>query len=405
MGAESLAMADNRKVLDKAAALVAKGKLEKALEVYQEAIALDASDPIPLQRRAELLLRMGSEDEAITSYIAASRLYTKAEDAAKAAALYRTVLRVRPDHASARAGLEAAERRGKPVVPVMTERSDLTPLPRARAIAMPDAARGAQGAHAEIERDFREAAPAGARAPFAPAAHAPAAAPRAPFATAAPPARAGAGGGFEISGEDDDESAAAPSPWVVSSPGAVTAPPRRPPTVPPPPPPLPPPGRAAARPSAPRRAAAPAPPPPAARAVPAPPPQPDATLDFALIEDHDVHEEGSADLFGSHDLVSEAIDQAIARGVGLSPPVESQLQPPHPAPGPSPTTGERAILDLQSEIAFAEEIIRESQRVDAIPALHDASTGDPLAGLSLEDDGDDHGDDGDDGDDDDGVPL
>ncbi|HEV8322443.1 MAG TPA: hypothetical protein VG389_12580 [Myxococcota bacterium] len=476
-------MPDIRKLLEKGAAFVAKGKLAKALEAYQEACASDPHDPIPLQRQAELLLRTGADDDAVGCYLAAARLYPNVQDAPKAAALYRAVLRVRPDNAIAAAGLAAAEQRGRTVVPA---RRDVTPVPPARAIAMPQ--HDGPSGEIEIEHGFRDDLPGLGGAEVRDVGPPPPGGPPAAFShartdpTPRPPAprRPGAGGtvGFEI---DEDHDAAvepprapsnigmhaaprgpfAPAPAGPAAPpprlssfGAFTAPPgsapsaaRRPAAAASAPPPS-----AARRPAA----AASAPPPSAARrsatppsasplaarsatpmprpAPPRAPPHPmaarsDEGAEFPLIDTADVIEirdvpvEPSPDDFvveaepiSTDALVEAAIDDAIEKsGLHALPPSDAEPAvdelPPRPTPLPRPAaaaaaaaattpssasghTGEAGVLDLESDIAFAESMLHESGVFGAVepsgtatPAIPLAAEDDPLAGLDDEDSG------------------
>lgn len=87
-------MADLR---DKLNAALQKGKLDKALGLYEEIIADAPDEPRWPHRRGDLLLRMGRKEAALASFEVAVDLYAKAGFIARAAAMAKVVMGLDPD--------------------------------------------------------------------------------------------------------------------------------------------------------------------------------------------------------------------------------------------------------------------------------------------------------------------
>lgn len=98
-------MADLRKLKDKAAELAAKGKLEKAADLFREALQGDPKDVATRQKLAEVLRRAGRTAEAIDAYRAVADRYAHEGLLIKAIAISKTILELDPDHVETQAAL------------------------------------------------------------------------------------------------------------------------------------------------------------------------------------------------------------------------------------------------------------------------------------------------------------
>jgi CRP-like cAMP-binding protein len=98
-------MAEARKLKDKAAELAARGKLEKAADVYRELVRLDPRDVASRQRLAETLRRAGAIAEAIGVYRDVAERYARDGLLLKAIAIEKTVLELDPANAETQAAL------------------------------------------------------------------------------------------------------------------------------------------------------------------------------------------------------------------------------------------------------------------------------------------------------------
>jgi CRP-like cAMP-binding protein len=98
-------MADVRKLKDRAAELAGKGKLDKAADLYREALAADPADVASRQKLAEVLRRAGRTAEAIAAYRAVADRFAKDGLLLKAIALSKTILELDPDHVDTQAAL------------------------------------------------------------------------------------------------------------------------------------------------------------------------------------------------------------------------------------------------------------------------------------------------------------
>jgi CRP-like cAMP-binding protein len=91
-------MADLRKQKDKAAELAAKGKVEKAAEVYREVLDADPKDVGIRQKLAEVLRRSGQVPEAVARYAEVAERFAKDGLLIKAIAICKTILELDPQH-------------------------------------------------------------------------------------------------------------------------------------------------------------------------------------------------------------------------------------------------------------------------------------------------------------------
>jgi CRP-like cAMP-binding protein len=96
-------MADLRKLKDKAAELSAKGKLEKAADVYREVLESDPRDVSIRQKLAEVLRRAGQVGEAVHAYALVAERYARDGLLIKAIAICKTILELDPRHENTQA--------------------------------------------------------------------------------------------------------------------------------------------------------------------------------------------------------------------------------------------------------------------------------------------------------------
>ncbi len=114
-------MADLRKLKDKAAELVAKGKLDKAIDAFREVVAADAKDVATLQKLADTLRKAGRDGDAVETYGDVADRYARDGLLIKAIAVCKVVLEIDPDHQETQqmlAGLYAKRQSGGlPIAP------------------------------------------------------------------------------------------------------------------------------------------------------------------------------------------------------------------------------------------------------------------------------------------------
>lgn len=91
-------MADLRKLKDKAAQLVAKGRLEKAIEAFREVAAADPKDVATRQKLADALRKAGHDREAVETYREVADRYARDGLLIKAIAVCKVVLEIDPAH-------------------------------------------------------------------------------------------------------------------------------------------------------------------------------------------------------------------------------------------------------------------------------------------------------------------
>ncbi len=94
-----------RKLKDKAAEAAAKGKLDKAAELYREAAEGDARDVGTRQKLAEVLRRAGRVPEAIQAYRDVADRFGKDGLLIKAIAISKTILELDPQHVETQSAL------------------------------------------------------------------------------------------------------------------------------------------------------------------------------------------------------------------------------------------------------------------------------------------------------------
>ena len=87
-----------RKLKDEAAQLVQKGKLDKALAVYEEVLEADGTDITARLKCGDILRKMGQPDRAIHQYISVARTYAEDGLLLKAIAACKLILEIDPQH-------------------------------------------------------------------------------------------------------------------------------------------------------------------------------------------------------------------------------------------------------------------------------------------------------------------
>lgn len=87
-----------RKLKDEAAQLVQKGKLDKALAVYEEVLAADSGDITARLKCGDILRKMGQSDKAIEQYINVAQTYAADGLLLKAIAACKLILEIDPEH-------------------------------------------------------------------------------------------------------------------------------------------------------------------------------------------------------------------------------------------------------------------------------------------------------------------
>jgi CRP-like cAMP-binding protein len=90
------------KLKDQAAKHLKKGKLDKALESYEQLEKLSKDDLRVSQKIAEILLRMGSKDKAVSKYKESAEKYREKGFMVQAIAIYKVVLDNAPDDREAK---------------------------------------------------------------------------------------------------------------------------------------------------------------------------------------------------------------------------------------------------------------------------------------------------------------
>ncbi len=91
-------MADLRRIKDRAADLAAKGRFDKAAELYRDAARADPRDVAAAHRLAEALRKAGREEESLSVYREVAGRYAREGLLAKAVAVCKVVLEIDPDH-------------------------------------------------------------------------------------------------------------------------------------------------------------------------------------------------------------------------------------------------------------------------------------------------------------------
>lgn len=91
-------MGDLRALKDKAAQLAARGKLDKAGEIYREVLAADPRDVASRQKLAETLRKAGEDAGAIAAYRGVADAFARDGLLIKAIAICKVILELDPDH-------------------------------------------------------------------------------------------------------------------------------------------------------------------------------------------------------------------------------------------------------------------------------------------------------------------
>jgi CRP-like cAMP-binding protein len=166
-------MADLRKLKDKAAEHVAKGRFSKAAEVLAAVVKADKRDIASHQKLGEVLRRAGKTRDALLVYQDVADRYARDGQLVKAIAICKIILEVDPEHAETQAALADLYARKQAEGPARPRGREVAPPPEPaaapeeppapagddqdRAVEIPLAPAG--GAR-EIELPAEEAAPA-----------------------------------------------------------------------------------------------------------------------------------------------------------------------------------------------------------------------------------------------------
>ncbi len=82
-------------------ALYEQGEYEQALTYYQQAARISRDDPIPMEKVAELLEKLGNEVNAAKTYLRAAELYLRSRDVNKALENWDRVIQIDPENINA----------------------------------------------------------------------------------------------------------------------------------------------------------------------------------------------------------------------------------------------------------------------------------------------------------------
>jgi CRP-like cAMP-binding protein len=109
-------MPDLRKLKDKATEMVAKGKFEKAADLYKEILAADPKDIAIQQRLAEALRKAGDNAGAVAAYRRVADRYGQEGHLIKAIAICKIILEIDPAHSETQGALAQlyAKKQGGP---------------------------------------------------------------------------------------------------------------------------------------------------------------------------------------------------------------------------------------------------------------------------------------------------
>ncbi len=107
-----MALGDERKLKDKAHALVRDGRLIAATDVYVKLITMNRTDPSLRLRHAELCGRLNRYDLAVSSYRVAAHLLAGAGHVAKAHAVLSCAVKLAPTDMALRRAIR--DLRGSP---------------------------------------------------------------------------------------------------------------------------------------------------------------------------------------------------------------------------------------------------------------------------------------------------
>lgn len=113
-----MAKKDPGKIKDRAAKFLKKGKLDKALEAYEELDKVTKGKDLKVpQKIAEILAKMGEKEKAVAKYKESAEKYHERGFLIQAIAIYKVMLQLAPDDAELKASLSklSEERTGVPI--------------------------------------------------------------------------------------------------------------------------------------------------------------------------------------------------------------------------------------------------------------------------------------------------
>jgi CRP-like cAMP-binding protein len=124
-----MAKQDPGKLKDQAAKFLKKGKMDKALETYLELEKVAKDDLRIPQKTAEIMLKMGQKAEAVAKYKESAERYREKGFLVQAIAIYKVILELAPDDASAKESLSTlCEERAGPL-PGVKKQAEESPQP------------------------------------------------------------------------------------------------------------------------------------------------------------------------------------------------------------------------------------------------------------------------------------
>ena len=128
-----------RKLKDEAAQLVNKGKLEKALAVYEEVLAADSGDITARLKCGDILRKLNQSDKAIAQYISVAQVYAADGLLLKAIAACKLILEIDPQHTDTQKIIADlyAKKSGRGTQPPALPAGFTPPPPKAAAAAAP----------------------------------------------------------------------------------------------------------------------------------------------------------------------------------------------------------------------------------------------------------------------------
>jgi tetratricopeptide (TPR) repeat protein len=103
-----------------ALALYEMQEYKEALNNYQQAALINPNDPVPLEKIAEILERMGNLNQAVKAYMSVAELYARSREIDKAIENWSSVVSLNPEHLAAHSRLALVyERMGRQQQAVM----------------------------------------------------------------------------------------------------------------------------------------------------------------------------------------------------------------------------------------------------------------------------------------------
>ncbi len=142
-----------RKLKDEAAQLVQKGKLEKALAVYDEVLAADSGDITARLKCGDILRKLNQSDKAIAQYISVAQVYAADGLLLKAIAACKLILEIDPQHTDTQKIIADlyAKKSGRAGQPPALPAAFMPPPPKGGAVAATPPPLKQQASSSEVE--------------------------------------------------------------------------------------------------------------------------------------------------------------------------------------------------------------------------------------------------------------